>query len=120
MHGDGDRGLLGRRWRCGPAAAEEIALDRDRALREVAVADDPSELAFGLELSGGGPAQAQWLTLRWVRRTISIIDLHGFVEARGSLGRRAISRWVSVSVSSMRGPRILETVRGLGYRFDPR
>jgi hypothetical protein len=40
------------------AAAGEVALDRDSELGKVGVADDPSELPFGFEHPGGGPAQA--------------------------------------------------------------
>ena len=53
-------------------------------LGEVDVADDASELALGLEHPAGGPAQAhlpdcQRLTLRLMRRTVSIIDSRGLV-----------------------------------------
>ena len=37
---------------------EGVTLDRDHELGEVAVADDPSELLFGDEHPGGGPALA--------------------------------------------------------------
>ena len=67
-------------------AAEQVVLDRDRELGEVAVADDPAELLFGFAHAGGGPAQSHLalgpvLALRWVRPAVSIIDSHGFVEA---------------------------------------
>ena len=63
----------------------EVALDAGGELCEVAVADDLAELQLGFEHPGGGPAQAhvadcQRLTLRLVRRTISIIDSMGFVD----------------------------------------
>jgi len=43
----------------------------------------------------------QRFTLRWVRRTISIIDSHGFVDSSVRLSEPPIPRRVSVSVSSM-------------------
>src|ERR687887_442544 len=43
----------------------------------------------------------QCLTLRLTRRTVSIIDSHGFVEASMRLSRPRTPRRVTVSVSSM-------------------
>ena len=63
-----------------------MALDAGGELGEVGVADDRAELLLGVEHPGGGPAlrhmspDCQRLTLRLVRRTISIIDSIGFVS----------------------------------------
>jgi hypothetical protein len=68
----------------GGALGGEVALDAGGEVRQVAVADDLAELLLGFEHPRGDPAQAlspdcQRLTLRLVRRTISIIDSIGFV-----------------------------------------
>jgi hypothetical protein len=63
----------------------EVAFNRERELGEVAVAGDATELAFRFEHAGSGPAQAHVtrlpaLDVPRLRRTISIIDSHGFVD----------------------------------------
>lgn len=37
--------------------SSEVALERDGELGEIAVADDPPELALGFEHTGGGPSE---------------------------------------------------------------
>ena len=89
-----------------------MVFNRGHELGEVAVADDPSELLLGLEHPGSGPALAlaavqrlrmspscQRLTLRWVWRTISIIDSIGLVEDSVFESWPVIPRRISVSVS---------------------
>jgi len=71
----------------------ELALDRGEQLGQVTVAEDAAKPPLDLEHADGRPAhghlaRAQGLTLRWVARTISIIDSTGFVEASTALSGR--------------------------------
>ena len=80
-------------------------LDRDGELGEVAVADDPAELAFGFGMPAAVQRRAispdcQRLTLRLVRRTHSIIDSHGLVDSSVRFSEPLIPGRVSVSVSA--------------------
>ena len=90
----------------GGALGRDVALDSDGEVGEVGVADD----AAGLLLASSMPAAVQRrhmspfcqrLTLRLVRRTVSIIDSQGFVEASVRLSRPRTPSRVTVSVSSM-------------------
>ena len=83
-----------------------VAFDGDDERGRVAVADDPAELLLGEEHPGGRPALRmspfrQRVTLRWVRRTISIIDSIGFVDDSVLARLPSIPRRISVSVSSI-------------------
>ena len=84
-----------------------VAFDRDDEGGEVAVADDLAETGVRLRAcrrrSSAAPSRRddQRLTLRWVRRTISIIDSHGLVDSSVRFRLPLTPSRVSVSVSSI-------------------
>ena len=88
------------------ALDRHVALDGDGELGELGVADDAPELSLGFEHAGAVQRRHmspldQCLTLRAMRRTVSIIDSHGFVEASVRLSRPRTPSRVTVSVSCM-------------------
>ena len=80
-------------------------LDRGDEVGEVAVADDPAELVFALRACRSAVQRrhispdCQRLTLRLVRRQISIIDSQGFVLSRVRFRLPPMPSRVRVSVS---------------------
>ena len=85
----------------------ESSFDREGELRELGVADDFAELALGFEHPGAAvhrrpiSPEDQCLTLRWVVRTVSIIDSHGLVDSRVRRSLPLIPSRITVSVSGM-------------------
>ena len=92
-------GVSGGALRC------DVAFNGEGELCEVGVADDLPELSLGLEHPAAVHLRhispdCQRLTLRGVRRMISIIDSIGFVEANVFFNRPWIPRRMRVRVSS--------------------
>jgi hypothetical protein len=70
----------------------ELVFDCDGEAGQVGVADDLAELVS---------PEPQFFTLRWVRRTVSIIDSHALVDSSVRRSLLLIPSLITVSVSSM-------------------